>query len=112
MFQVIFSQDTDITPKEARDAQKISIGPVGGGQGAMTIGVEPCAEIVVGFIWPCGTLRVGGCVERTFSGETAIISRLLQQGGDTTTEVTLDPEKDMETIQKAIFLGRKKRDRQ
>lgn len=111
MFKVIFSQDTDITPKEARDTQEISMRPAGG-QGAMRIGVEPCAEITVGFIWPCGTLTVGGCIERSFTGETAVISRLLQQGGHATTEVKLDPEKDMEAIQQTIFLGRKKSDKQ
>jgi len=25
------------------------------------IGVEPCVYITVGFIWPCGTMRIGGC---------------------------------------------------
>ena len=25
------------------------------------VGIEPCIRITIGFIWPCGTLRIGGC---------------------------------------------------
>lgn len=34
-------------------SQPIHLGP--------EVGIEPCVRITIGFIYPCGTLRIGGC---------------------------------------------------
>ena len=94
MFDVIFSKDVDITPQEAK-AMK-AMGTTVGESGGVEIGVEPCAYITVGFIWPCGTLHVGGCA-------TIGKDKLAAIGVSSTAgPLKLDPKKDGDKIQKML----------
>lgn len=94
MFEVIFSKRVDITPEEAAEMKMMAKKPKG--EGGMEIGVEPCAYITVGFIWPCGTLHVGGCA--TVGG-----SKVAELGVSSTAgKMKLDPKKDAALIQKML----------
>jgi hypothetical protein len=104
MYKIIFSHDVDITPKEATEMMEMS--KRAGAAGGMEIGVEPCALITVGFIWPCGTLRIGGC-GTVLSNTSANVTRLLGVS-DAVSGLRLDPEKNMDVIQKMVVLGVKK----
>jgi len=104
MFEIIFSHDVDITPKEARSMMEM--GARAGADGGMKLGIIPCAEITVGFIWPCGTMRIGGC-GTIIPEATANITRLLG-ASDAVSGVTLDPEKNKDVIQKMVVFGIKK----
>ncbi len=104
MFEVIFSHDVDVTPKEAKSMMEMS--KRAGAAGGLEIGIEPCAVITVGFIWPCGHMRIGGC-GTILSKESASIPRLLGVS-DVVSGVKLDPEKNMDVIQKMVVLGMNK----
>ena len=104
MFEVIFSQDVDITPKEAVAMREMGTRPAA--EGGMKLGIIPCAEITVGFIWPCGTMTIGGC-GTILSEASANIPRLLGVS-DAVSGVTLDPEKNKDIIQKMAVIGIKK----
>lgn len=106
MFEVIFSQDVDITPKEAR--AMMEMGARAGADGGMKLGIIPCAEITVGFIWPCGTMTIGGC-GTILPEATANITRLLG-ASDAVSGVTLDPEKNKDIIQKMVVFGIKNKE--
>jgi hypothetical protein len=109
MFKIIFSHDVDITPKEAlalREKGKRA----GAGAGGLEIGIEPCAIITVGFIWPCGEMRIGGC-GTILDKATANVARMVA-GKDAPRVVKLDPEKDIETIQEMIVFEVKKSDKE
>jgi hypothetical protein len=101
MFEVIFSHDVDVTPKQAREAAEL--GRRAGADGGMEIGIEPCAEITVGFIWPCGTLRIGGC--GTILSNQAVLAAQLFGGGEAPKSLTLHPKKDEALIRKMALLG-------
>jgi hypothetical protein len=103
MFEVIFSHDVDVTPKQAREATDLARRAPGGAAGGMEIGVEPCAEITVGFIWPCGTLRIGGC-GTILSAEMARTAQLVG-GGEAPRSMTLHPQKDEALIRKMALMG-------
>ncbi len=103
MFEVIFSHDVDITPKEATAMMQGSTRA--GGQGALEVGIEPCVLITIGFIWPCGELRVGGC-GAILAKESASALRLLGVS-DAVSGLKLDPEKDIDVIKKMVVLGTK-----
>lgn len=96
MFDVIFSKDVDVTPKEARAMR--AMGTTVGASGGIEIGVEPCAYITVGFIWPCGTLHVGGCAT---IGKDKVASLGISSDVN---KVKLDPKKfaDAAAIQKML----------
>jgi hypothetical protein len=93
MFEVVFSKDVDVTPQEAKAMRMM--GTAVGASGGVEIGVEPCAYITVGFIWPCGTLHVGGCA--TIGKEKAAAL-----GVSTAAPLKLDPKKDTDKIQKML----------
>jgi hypothetical protein len=99
MFEVIFTHDVDVTPQELKGLEKIGRQAEDGG--GIEIGVIPCARITVGFIWPCGTLKVGGCTT-VGSKEVATIARLV--GECEKVSIKLDPEKDKEKIEKLVML--------
>lgn len=101
MFEVIFSHDVDVTPKEARGTTELARKPQAGG--GLEIGVEPCAEITVGFIWPCGTMRIGGC--GTILDKKAAVAARLLGGGQALRGVRLDPQRDAALIEKMVLLG-------
>ncbi len=104
MFKVIFSQDVDITPKEATATMEMTRRP--GAAGGMEIGIVPCAEITVGFIWPCGTMRIGGCGTILPNAPTSV-AHLLGMS-ESVSGVRLDPEKNKEVIQKMVVFDIKK----
>jgi hypothetical protein len=100
MFEVIFSHDVDVTPRQAQAAE---LERRAGGLGGMEIGVEPCALITVGFIWPCGTMRIGGC--GTVLNNQATLAAQLLGGGEEPKNVTLHPKKDEALIRKMALLS-------
>lgn len=101
MFEVIFSHDVDITPRQAREATELGRRAGAEGGGGLEIGIEPCAVITVGFIWPCGTMRIGGC-GTILDKATAAAAQLL---GAEAKRTRLHPEKDAALIRKMTFLG-------
>ena len=96
MFDVIFSKDVDVTPQEAK-AMK-AMGTTVGESGGVEIGVVPCAYITVGFIWPCGTLHVGGCAT---IGKDKVAALGVSS---TAAPLKLDPKKDSDKIQKMLVI--------
>jgi hypothetical protein len=94
MFEVIFSKRVDISPQEATEMKAMATRA--GAAGGMEIGVVPCAYITVGFIWPCGTLHVGGCAT---IGASKLAALGVSSSGD---KLKLDPKKNADLIQKML----------
>jgi hypothetical protein len=68
---------------------------------AIRIGIEPCVRITVGFIFPCGEAKVGGCTDIGVAAAGKALPKAMLAGSPA--KVILDPAKDLKVIRK-VFL--------